>query len=283
MAIKICIVSTKGGVGKSTLTANLGGFLADLGQRVLLIDADSQPTLSSYYHITHLAPYGLTDFIVQARSEDVVSHTNIEGLHLIYSDDPDGKLRDWVRDAVDGRVRLKFILARPEFEAYDFILLDTQGAIGAVQDAIVPAADLLLSPIPPEILSAREFVRGTVGMLQRLEPMKYMGAPIAPLRGLIYRQDRTVDARQIADELRSEAFLPSRGAITILHTAVPASVTYREAASLNLPVHRHDRKSRGSTPCAAVVMATLVAELFPHLAEAARALARGEAIREIAA
>lgn len=40
MCIKICIVSTKGGGGKTTLTANLGGILADLGQRVLLVDAD---------------------------------------------------------------------------------------------------------------------------------------------------------------------------------------------------------------------------------------------------
>lgn len=47
--IKITIVSTKGGVGKTTLTANLGGLLADSGYRVLLIDADPQPTLSSYY------------------------------------------------------------------------------------------------------------------------------------------------------------------------------------------------------------------------------------------
>ena len=40
------ITSTKGGVGKTTLTANLGALLADMGQRVLLIDADAQASLS---------------------------------------------------------------------------------------------------------------------------------------------------------------------------------------------------------------------------------------------
>ncbi|MGB5613728.1 MAG: ParA family protein, partial [Sedimenticolaceae bacterium] len=44
--ITLTICSTKGGVGKTTLTANLAGFLADAGQQVLLVDADIQPTLS---------------------------------------------------------------------------------------------------------------------------------------------------------------------------------------------------------------------------------------------
>lgn len=41
----ITVVSTKGGVGKTTLAANLGGLLRDIGLRVLLIDADVQPSL----------------------------------------------------------------------------------------------------------------------------------------------------------------------------------------------------------------------------------------------
>ncbi|WP_436286550.1 ParA family protein [Serratia nevei] len=44
----ISVISTKGGVGKTTVAANLGGLLADAGLRVLLIDVDMQPTLSSY-------------------------------------------------------------------------------------------------------------------------------------------------------------------------------------------------------------------------------------------
>ena len=55
MALKVTVTSTTGGVGKTTLTANLGGLLADLGQKVLLVDADVQPTLSSYYPLEHRA------------------------------------------------------------------------------------------------------------------------------------------------------------------------------------------------------------------------------------
>ncbi|RPZ39692.1 ParA family protein, partial [Pseudomonas aeruginosa] len=46
------VVSTKGGVGKSTTAANLGAFCADAGLKTLLIDLDPvQPSLSSYYEL----------------------------------------------------------------------------------------------------------------------------------------------------------------------------------------------------------------------------------------
>ena len=47
----ISIISTKGGVGKTTTAANLGGLVADAGLRVLLLDLDVQPTLSSYFKL----------------------------------------------------------------------------------------------------------------------------------------------------------------------------------------------------------------------------------------
>src|SRR3546814_19732667 len=54
----VSIISTKGGVGKTTTAANLGGFVADAGLRVLLLDFDIQPTLSSYYELAHRAAGG---------------------------------------------------------------------------------------------------------------------------------------------------------------------------------------------------------------------------------
>ena len=280
MTFCITITSTKGGVGKTTLTANFGAYLADLRQHVLLIDADPQPTLSSYFPLQWTAPGGLTRMLVEADTDEVMSRTVIDGLDLIYSDDLDGKLRDWIRDAVDGRVRLRHLLQRPIFESYDFILIDTQGAIGPLQDAAVAAADLLLSPIPPDTLSAREFVRGTVAMLERLRPLAYLGAPIGPLRGVIYRQDRTLDARWIVEELRSESYLPSKGAITILDTFIPSAVAYREAATFKQPVHRLDPKRRGSSPCALETLQALCAELFPHLSARESTLDAGGMVQE---
>ncbi len=59
----ISVVSTKGGVGKTTLVANLAGYLSRVGKSVLMIDADPQPSLSSYYKITRQADGGLVEAI----------------------------------------------------------------------------------------------------------------------------------------------------------------------------------------------------------------------------
>ena len=40
MSTIICFANNKGGVGKSTLTMNLGGALAEIGKQTLLVDLD---------------------------------------------------------------------------------------------------------------------------------------------------------------------------------------------------------------------------------------------------
>ena len=107
MALTLTIVSTKEGVGKTMVAANLAALLADIRQRVLLVDADPQPTLSGYYPIADLAAGGLTRLIVDASAEGTVSRTHIAGLDIVVSDDPEGRLQNWILHTPDGRVRLR--------------------------------------------------------------------------------------------------------------------------------------------------------------------------------
>lgn len=265
--IKFTVLSTKGGVGKTTLTANLGALLADMGLRVLLIDADVQPSLSKYFPLVMPKPAaGLTEVIVRGEvTEQCISATLYQNLDIVVSDDPEGNLPNWLLNRIDRGFRLRFALQSPAVAgAYDCVLIDTQGAIGPLQDAAVLAADILVSPITPEILSAREFKDGTMELLDRLEPGGALGATLGPMKAVIYRQDRTADARVIASGIRDD-FIKLKGRVSVLDTIVPHAKAYKEAATLRMPVHRHERRRDGVTPSACTVMHQLVWELIPSL------------------
>ena len=91
----VSIISTKGGVGKTTTAANLGGLAAaDAGLRVLLLDLDVQPTLSSYYELAHRAPGGIYELLAfnERAVDQLVSRTIVAGLDLVLSNDHRGEL-----------------------------------------------------------------------------------------------------------------------------------------------------------------------------------------------
>ena len=260
--MRMTVVSTKGGVGKTTIAANLAGALADQGKRVLLVDADIQPALSSYYPIRSEASGGVFQLLVSGDTENVVSRTALPGIDLIVSNDPTGQLPNLLLHAPDGRTRLRHLLDRLD-DSYDIVIIDTPGSQSALQDAAVLAADQLISPLPPEMLSAREFSRGTIAMLERLRPMERLGIPVPPLVAVLNRVDHTRNAAEIALAVRNELLHGHGVQLRLLDTAIPNLVAYREAATLGIPVHRHERKRPAgrTSPAALETMQALVAEL----------------------
>lgn len=105
----VVVFNTKGGVGKTTLIANLGGLAADAGLRVLMLDLDTQPTLSSYYELVRQASSGTYELLAnnERNLERLISQTQIPGLDLIVSNDPFGQLNTLLMHAPDGRLRLR--------------------------------------------------------------------------------------------------------------------------------------------------------------------------------
>ncbi len=95
------VVSTKGGVGKTSFSAQFGGILADMGQRVLLIDADFQQSLSCYYTRRTQAAHGLRQLVTTANPDGCISQTTIDNLDIVLSDDVGQKLLDWLRESIN--------------------------------------------------------------------------------------------------------------------------------------------------------------------------------------
>jgi cellulose biosynthesis protein BcsQ len=196
----ISVISTKGGVGKTTLAANLGGLMADAGLRVLLIDLDAQPTLSSYYELAHRAPSGIYELLAFNEQDlaQLASHTVIDGLDIIISNDAHRQLGTLLLNAPDGRLRLRNLL--PAFRDYDLLLIDTQGARSVLLEMAVLASEQAISPVTPEILTARELRRGTLQLLADIAPFRHLGISPPPLYLLMNRVP-PVSANAIRDHL----------------------------------------------------------------------------------
>jgi chromosome partitioning related protein ParA len=168
-------------------------------------------------------------------------------------------------------MRLKFPIHHSPYMrdegVYDVVIIDSPGAVSALQDAAVVAAGLLISPVVPETLSAREFLEGTNDLIQRLSRSAVMmNIELGVIRGLVYRQNRTVDAKVITNQIR-ENFIKLGGKVDSFKTTVPATKAYTEATTKGIPVHMHDHKRTGATPCGYEVMHQLVYEIIPSLAD----------------
>lgn len=262
----ISIISTKGGVGKTTVTANLGGFLADAGLRVLLLDLDIQPTLSSYYKLASTAPCGVYELIAlnELNLQKLVSHTVIANLHLVFSNDDKGQLNTLLLHAPDGRFRLKNLL--PIFKPhYDVLLIDTQGARSIVLEMAIIASHQLVSPITPEVLAAREFRRGTLQLIEDMLPFRHLGITLPDIQMLINRVPAISGNASLIQNMLRELFEQQTG-IHVLRTSIPAIEAYGKSSIQGLPVHRVEyRKPSGrQTPAAIDTIRALACELFPQ-------------------
>ncbi|WP_085597404.1 MULTISPECIES: ParA family protein [unclassified Pseudomonas] len=259
-------ISTKGGTGKTTGSTNLGAFTADAGLRTLLIDLDPvQPSASSYFPLIHEAPGGIYELLAFNETDParVISRTNIPNLDVIVSNDVNNQLNNLLLQAPDGRLRLANLM--PEFESqYDLIIFDTQGARSAMLEMVVLASDIILSPLPPNMLAAREFNRGTIHMMEGLRSYARLGLTIPHINIIINGLDQTVDARQIHETVR-EVF-DGTPDVSVLHTTIPHAVVFKTAASKGIPAHRleYRQPSNRLAPSALSILRQLATEAFPE-------------------
>lgn len=131
------VIGTKGGIGKTTLSAHFGSLVAAMGLRVLLVDVDIQASLSKFFVLKDKAELGITSiFQTGMVSEQAISTTVWPGLDIILSDAPEravssGDGSDLER-LLQNRMDLPMILYRALHsplieELYDLVVIDTPG------------------------------------------------------------------------------------------------------------------------------------------------------------
>jgi chromosome partitioning protein len=183
----VSIINYKGGVGKTTLSANLGAYLARLGKRILLIDLDPQCSLTfsfyapdqatrSYPADRTLAQWfesfvegapqrALGEFVSMPKdvNDVVAAHGGFVGLvpssiDLIDVDESllvgAGTHQHLANQHIYKlRCALSTALRHPALGSYDFVLIDCPPSFNIVTQGAIVASDHFLVPSSPDYLS----------------------------------------------------------------------------------------------------------------------------------
>ncbi|HEC34579.1 MAG TPA: septum site-determining protein MinD [Chloroflexi bacterium] len=156
----LTITSGKGGVGKTTVTANLGAALAARGQRVVVVDADiGLRNLDVMMGLENRVVYDLVD-VVEERCrlrQALVRDKRLSELYLL----PAAQTRDKTAVGPDDMVRVCGKLR----ESFDYVLVDSPAGIEqGFRNALAPADEVLIVT-NPEVAAVRDADR-VIGLIE---------------------------------------------------------------------------------------------------------------------
>ncbi len=239
MARVIAIVNQKGGVGKTTTAINLAAYLADLGQRVLVVDVDPQGNTSSGFGIDHKnLDKGLYQVLIDRDmhiSQAIRSHQT--NLHILPSTPDLAGASVELVDQPNREYRLQENLRLVD-DLYDFILIDNPPSLGLLTINGLVAAKEVLIPVQCEYYALE-------GLSQLLETINLIKEHLQPDLQILGAVMTMYDSRnKLSEAVFNELYqyFPNR----IFRSVIPRNVKLAEAPSHGKPIKDYDPESSGA-------------------------------------
>ncbi len=243
---KIAVAMAKGGVGKTTTAVNLAHELARQGQRVLLVDCDTQAQASKFLGVQ--PPYGMYEFVTGRTSDgrpvtkqDAVfsARKNLwvldGGIRLV-------ELKNWLGEQPRGQRHgfLKKTMV-PRGDRLDFILFDCAPGWDVLSVNVLMAAEEVLCPVAlqgPALEGLKTFFGYLISAQKENEllTLKYILPTMFDRRTRqcfeIYRKLKRLFAKQICTPIRNNVRLSEAATLgkTIFEYAAeaPGAEDYRQ-------------------------------------------------------
>ena len=246
----LVVANQKGGVGKTTSTVNVAAALAQLGQKVLVIDLDPQGNASTALSVDHHRGVPSTyDMLVDGQPliEVMTQSPELPGLWVVPATIDLAGAEIELVSVVARESRLQRAIAGHPLigsaeevgdERFDYVFVDCPPSLGLLTlNALVAGREMFI-PIQAEYYA----LEGLGQLLETVEMVrKHLNPTLVVSTILITMYDaRTRLAAGVADEVR-EHFGDE-----VLKTAVPRSVRVSEAPSYGQTVMTYDPASAGA-------------------------------------
>jgi chromosome partitioning protein len=240
MARTICIANQKGGVGKTTTTVNLAASLAQLGQRVLIVDLDPQGNASSGLGIKRHENHENNIYQVligEKTIQEATQNTQTENLKIVPAN-PDlvGAEIELV-DMAHREYRLKEAIGTVT-QLYDFVLIDCPPSLGLLTVNALSAANTFLVPLQCEYYA----LEGLSQLLNTAGLIKKSLNPDLKIEGIVLTMfdQRNNLSHQVVSEIRTHF------GEKVFQAVIPRNVRLSEAPSHGQTIIEYDQKSPGA-------------------------------------
>ena len=234
------LVNQKGGVGKTTTTINLGAYLAQLGQRVLVVDLDPQANATSCLGVDKLGVQGGT-YDALLGDANVTSYVLLNEklkLSLLPSSPSLAGAEVELVDELAREVRLRKAIEKLSGQ-YDYVLIDCPPSLGLLTvNGLMAAMDGVIVPVQCEYLA----LEGLGQLTQTIERVRSLLFPELRVRGVVLTMfdSRTNLANDVVSEVGRH--FPDQ----VFKSVIPRSIRLAEAPSYGLPISVYAPASVGA-------------------------------------
>ena len=253
----IALSNQKGGVGKTTTTANLGIGLVREGKKVLLLDCDPQGslTISLGYPQPDELPTTLATVMNKLLADEPIAHKegilhHEEGIDLMPANIELSGMEISLVNAMSREKILKQYLDSVK-QDYDYVLLDCMPSLGMLTINALAAADSVIIPVQAQYLPAK----GLEQLLLTINKVQRQINPTLKIDGILLAMvdNRTNYARQMGKLLRDTY----GGRFKIFEAEIPHSVRASEISAEGKSIYAHDPSGRVATAYTALTKEVL--------------------------
>lgn len=224
------LVNQKGGVGKTTTAINLSAYLAEFGQRVLLIDLDPQANATSSLGIDKYSVSRGT-YEVLIGSEPIapnILHNPKFKISLLPSSPALAGAEVELIGIENREFRMREAI-KPVMNKFDYVLIDCPPSLSLLTvNGLVAAHNGVLIPVQCEYLA----LEGIGQLTHTLNGIRTSLFPELKIRGVLLTMfdSRTNLSSDVVREVKK--FFPNQ----VFETIIPRSVRLAEAPSYGMPI-----------------------------------------------